>query len=83
MPKVVDIEQNKRLRKALPMWLRLVDHNYSWIARKLNVSNSLITLWLQEQTNISKPILDKMEEIINNCFCPIVHRMTEYKNEQY
>ena len=73
MPKVVDIEQNKRLRKLLPVWLRRVERSYSWIAKKLNVSNSLITLWLQEKTNISKPILDEMERIINaNCW-PVVH----------
>lgn len=64
MPKIVDIEQNKRLRKWLPEWLRRVEHTHSWIARKLNVSNSLITLWLQEKTNISKPILDEMERMI-------------------
>ena len=64
MPKVVDIEQNKRLRKLLPVWLRRVEHTHSWIAKKLNVSNSLITLWLQEKTNISKPILDEMERMI-------------------
>lgn len=65
MPKIVDIEQNKRLRKLLPVWLRRrVEHSHSWIAKKLNVSNSLITLWLQEKTNISKPILDEMERMI-------------------
>ena len=64
MPKIVDIEQNKRLRKWLPLWLQQVEHNHSWIAKKLNVSNSLITLWLQEKTNISKPILDEMERMI-------------------
>ena len=64
MPKIVDIEQNKRLRKWLPEWLRRVERTHSWIARKLNVSNSLITLWLQEKTNISQPILDEMERII-------------------
>lgn len=74
MPKIVDIEQNKRLRKLLPEWLRLVEHSYSWIAKKLNVSNSLITLWLQEKTNISKPILDELERIIAENRCPIVHR---------
>lgn len=73
MPKIVDIEQNKRLRAALPMWLRLVEHSYSWIARKLNVSNSLITLWLQEKTNISKSILDELERMIDENRCPIVH----------
>lgn len=73
MPKVVEIEQNKRLRKSLSLWLRWVEHSYLWIAKKLNVSNSLITLWLQEKTNISKPILDEMERIINSNCCPIVH----------
>lgn len=73
MPKLVDIEQNKRLRKLLPIWLRQIEHSHSWIARKLNVSNSLITLWLQEKTNISKPILDELERIIAENHCPIVH----------
>lgn len=73
MPKIVDIEQNKRLRKWLPEWLRRVERPHSWIARKLNVSNSLITLWLQEKTNISKPILDELERIIAENRCPIVH----------
>lgn len=73
MPKLVDIEQNKRLRKQLPEWLRQVEHSHSWIARKLNVSNSLITLWLQEKTNISKPILDELEQIIDENRCPVVH----------
>lgn len=73
MPKIVDIEQNKRLRKWLPEWLWRVERTHSWIARKLNVSNSLITLWLQEKTNISKPILDELERIIVENRCPIVH----------
>lgn len=73
MPKVVDIEQNKRLRGLFPMWLQQVERNHSWIAKKLNVSNSLITLWLQEKTNISKPILDEMERIIDANCCPIIH----------
>lgn len=73
MPKIVDIEQNNRLRKLLPEWLRRVERTHSWIARKLNVSNSLITLWLQEKTNISKPILDELERIIAENRCPIVH----------
>ena len=73
MPKIVDIEQNKRLRKWLPEWLRQVEHSHSWIAKKLNVSNSLITLWLQEKTNISKPILDELERMIDENRRPIVH----------
>lgn len=73
MPKIVDIEQNKRLRKWLPEWLRQVEHSHSWIAKKLNVSNSLITLWLQEKTNISKPILDELERMIDKNRRPIVH----------
>lgn len=73
MPKIVDIEQNKRLRKLLPMWLWRVERSHSWIAKKLNVSNSLITLWLQEKTNISKPILDEMEWMIEENCCPIIH----------
>ncbi len=64
MPRVVDTEQNRRLRELLPVWLRRVEHSHSWIAKKLNISNSLITLWLQEKTNISKPILDEMERMI-------------------
>lgn len=72
MPKTVNIEQNKRLRKLLPVWLRQVERTHSWIAKKMNVSNSLITLWLQEKTNISKPILDKLEQIIQANGCPIV-----------
>jgi|GEM_PF-2959424 len=74
MPKIIDIEQNKRVRKLLPVWLRRVERTHSWIARKLNVSNSLITLWLQEKTNISKPILDELERMIDENRCPIVHR---------
>lgn len=73
MPKSIDIEQNKRLRKLLPEWLRRIERTHSWIARKLDVSNSLITLWLQEKTNISKPILDELERIIAENCCPIVH----------
>lgn len=73
MPKIVDIEQNKRLRKWLPEWLRRIERTHSWIAKKLNVSNSLITLWLQEKTNISKPILDELERMIDENRCPIVH----------
>ena len=73
MPKIVDIEQNKRLRRLLPVWLRQVEHNHSWIAKKLDVSNSLITLWLQEKTNISKPILDELEQIIAADYCPAVN----------
>ena len=74
MPKIIDIEQNKRVRKLLPVWLRRVERTHSWIARKLNVSNSLITLWLQEKTNISKPILDELERMIDENRCPIVPR---------
>ena len=74
MPKIIDIEQNKRVRKLLPVWLRRVERTHSWIARKLNVSNSLITLWLQEKTNIRKPILDELERMIDENRCPIVHR---------
>ena len=74
MPKIIDIEQNKRVRKLLPVWLRRVERTHSWIARKLNVSTSLITLWLQEKTNISKPILDELERMIDENRCPIVHR---------
>ena len=74
MPKIIDIEQNKRVRKLLPVWLRRVERTHSWIARKLNVSNSLITLWVQEKTNISKPILDELERMIDENRCPIVHR---------
>ena len=73
MPKIVDIEQNKRLRIELPKWLNLADRNYSWIAKKLNVSNSLITLWLQEKTNISKSILDEMDCIIKDCLYLDIH----------
>ena len=74
MPKIIDIEQNKRVRKLLPVWLRRVERTHSWIARKLNVSNSHITRWLQEKTNISKPILDELERMIDENRCPIVHR---------
>ena len=65
MRKIIDEEQNKRLREDLKKWIEKEERNYSWIAKKLRVSKSLLTLWKQEKTNISKPILDEMEAIIN------------------
>ena len=65
MRKNIDEEQNKRLREDLKEWIEKEERNYSWIAKKLGVSKSLLTLWKQEKTNISKPILDEMEAIIN------------------
>lgn len=65
MRKTIDEEQNKRLREDLKEWIEKEERNYSWIAKKLGVSKSLLTLWKQEKTNISKPILDEMEAIIN------------------
>ena len=73
MPKIVDLEQNICLRKSFPAWLQQIEHSHSWIAKKLNVSNSLITLWLQGKTNISKPILDELERIIETSHCPIIY----------
>lgn len=65
MRKIIDEEQNKRLRVDLKNWIEKEERNYSWIAKKLNISKSLLTLWKQEKTNISKPILDEMELIIS------------------
>ena len=65
MRKNIDEEQNKKLRVDLKNWIIKEERNYSWVAKKLGVSKSLLTLWIQEKTNISKPILDEMENIIN------------------
>ena len=65
MRKNIDEEQNKKLRVDLKNWIIKEERNYSWVAKKLGVSKSLLTLWIQEKTNISKPILDEMENLIN------------------
>ena len=62
--KIVDENQNTTLRAAVPVWLMEQERSFAWLARKVGVSRSLIALWIKEESNISKPILDKIEEII-------------------